>query len=39
MKIPALLTALLLAALSACGTTEPAAAPPAPNTPQAAPIT
>jgi ferric hydroxamate transport system substrate-binding protein len=39
VKIPALLTALLLAALSACGTTEPAAAPPAPDTPQAAPVT
>ena len=39
MKIPALLTALLLAALAACGTTEPAAAPPAPDAPQVAPVT
>ena len=38
MRIPALMTALLLA-LAACGTTEPVAAPPAPDAPQAAPVT
>jgi len=38
VKIPALMTALLLA-LAACGTTEPVAAPPAPDAPQAAPVT